>query len=50
MKIHRAEAECFHAERERETDGRTGGRADMMKLVVALRNVANAPVKLTAQC
>jgi hypothetical protein len=37
MKIRPAGAELFHA------DGRTDGQTDMTKLVVAFRNIANAP-------
>jgi len=37
MKIHPVGAEFFHAV------GRTDGRAGMTKLVVTLRNFANAP-------
>jgi len=36
MKILPVGAELFH-------DGRTGGRTDMTKLIVAFRNFANAP-------
>ena len=37
MKILPVGAELFH------DDGRTGGRTDMTKLIVAFRNFANAP-------
>jgi hypothetical protein len=37
MKIHPVGAELFHA------DGWTDGQTDMMKLIVAFRNFANAP-------
>jgi hypothetical protein len=39
MKIRPVESELFHA------DGRTDGRADMTKLIVAFRNFAKAPKK-----
>ena len=39
MKIRSVEAELFHA------DGRTYGRRDMTKLIVAFRNFVNAPKK-----
>jgi len=37
IKIHPAGAELFHV------DGRTDGRTDMTKLIVAFRNFAKAP-------
>ena len=37
MKIHLVEAELFRS------DGRTDGRTDMTKLIVAFRNFTNAP-------
>jgi hypothetical protein len=40
MKIRPVGAELFHA-----TDGRTNGRTDVKKLIVAFSNFANAPKK-----
>ena len=42
MKIRGVGAEMFRAEGRRDTgtDGRTDGRIDMTKLIVALRNIA----------
>ena len=37
MEIHPVGAELFHAE------GQTKGQTDMAKLIVAFRNIANAP-------
>ena len=37
MKIHPVRAGLFHA------DGRMDGRTDMTKVIVAFRNIANAP-------
>jgi hypothetical protein len=36
-------------QRERWTDGRTDGRADMTKLIVVYRNYANGPIKLKTE-
>jgi len=41
MKIRPAGAELFSA--DRQTDGRTDGQTDMMKLLVAFRNFGNTP-------
>jgi hypothetical protein len=40
MKIRPVGAELFHA--DRQTEGRTDGQTDVMKLIVAFRNFANA--------
>jgi hypothetical protein len=43
MKIRPARAELFHA------DGQKNGRTDMTRLIVTLRNSANAPKKFSLQ-
>ena len=47
MKIRPAGAGLFQADRRRhgQADGETDGRTDMAKLVVAVRNLGNAPSK-----
>jgi hypothetical protein len=42
VNIRPVEAELFHAEKQTEADRQTDRQRDMMKLIVAFRNFANA--------